>query len=347
MSAWKRTLTHATGHALADHILSGLIGIWESVFPGRVRAYYLLGSYRDGSATPSSDLDVGILFKDSFLTTDETDHAQRLCEHCEALHPAIAVDLWYLSEARAQDADRVAIALQLKFASTLLVGDDTRDQLVAQPDERYVRDAMHIPYFGSRFGRPDVEVLRYPLKYPDPAGEFYGYDGWTVPAVNGAEQPSAKMLVTIVSRIATALIALRSGHYVGSKAESVALYGAEIGDEWSGLVEEVYARCKVAWRYLIPHGTDERQQLRNLCVWTLAFENYFFGIYQSYLLDELRNGQPEDQMRAVERLGQIMYPGQEVLDALKALEATADSALRQAVGVTLDAIQQHTETTSE
>ena len=65
------------------------------------------------------------------------------------------------------------------MSSCLIYGEDIRDQITAIPDARYVRDAMHIPYFGSRYGRPHLDVLTFPLDYPDPKGRFYGYDGWS------------------------------------------------------------------------------------------------------------------------------------------------------------------------
>lgn len=41
---------HATaiGNATIDAIIDGLIGIYEAVFPERIRGYYLTGSYAAG-----------------------------------------------------------------------------------------------------------------------------------------------------------------------------------------------------------------------------------------------------------------------------------------------------------
>jgi hypothetical protein len=36
--------------------------IYESVFPGRIRGYYLLGSYSDATSVSISDIDMAILF---------------------------------------------------------------------------------------------------------------------------------------------------------------------------------------------------------------------------------------------------------------------------------------------
>jgi predicted nucleotidyltransferase len=194
-------LHFSSGSEEADRILSVVIGIWESVFPNRIRAYYLFGSYAAGTADSTSDLDLAVLFKQEFQSSQETDQAQRLCEYLEALQPAPFVDMFYVSEGSVQQSDRVSVALLLKRSSVLLYGEDTRQYITAEPDERYIRDAMHIPYFNSKFGRPDLDVLTFPLDYPDPQGELLGYDRW----LHGAER-STLMLVVMVGRTAIGTI---------------------------------------------------------------------------------------------------------------------------------------------
>jgi predicted nucleotidyltransferase len=189
------TLLSSTGDARADIILRGAVSLWERVFPQRIRGYYLSGSYANATATPTSDLDLTILFKDSNHDQAESDLAQELCEAIEALHPAIFLDMGYLSEQSLQQADRVSAALQLKLSSRPIYGEDIRAQITATPDARYVRDSMHIPYCGSRYGRPQLDVLVFPLDYPDPKGHFYGYDGWSLPSAGDTEQAGTKMLV--------------------------------------------------------------------------------------------------------------------------------------------------------
>jgi hypothetical protein len=332
------TLLFSTGKDLADEILGGVIGLWESVFPGRVRGYYLFGSYSARTADSSSDLDLAILFKDRFQGDAETDQAQRLCECLEAMNPAITVDMFYTSEGSVQQADRVSVALRLKRSSVLLYGEDTRDRITAEPNEQYVRDAMHIPYYGSRFGRPDLDVLTFPLDYPDPGGEFFGYDGWPL---DNRHRRGMKMLVVIVSRIATALVALHAGQYAGNKQESAQLYRTFVNDEWAELVEQVYEYCKIRWGYRVPRDAGDRAQLRALCQRALAFENYFFSLYRTYLLQELSTAVRDDQLRAVERLGEIVYPSSDIVPALQELahRKSGDAELKQAAEAALSKIQ--------
>src|SRR5688572_16634796 len=92
------SLLTSTGDDRADTILRGAVSLWEQLFPLRIRGYYLSGSYANATATPTSDLDLTILFKDSYHDQAESDLAQELCEAIEALHPAIFLDMGYLSE---------------------------------------------------------------------------------------------------------------------------------------------------------------------------------------------------------------------------------------------------------
>jgi hypothetical protein len=66
----------------------------------------------------------------------------------------------------------------------------------------------------------------------------------------------------------------------------------------------------------------------------LAFENHFFTLYRSYLLEELHNEQRENQLRAVARLEQIIYPGEDIDIALAQLMERADAEVRNALGKT-------------
>ncbi|MEO7909329.1 MAG: nucleotidyltransferase domain-containing protein [Roseiflexaceae bacterium] len=54
-----------------DAILLGIVHAFEHALPNRVRAYYLLGSYVEGTAVPLSDIDCFVIFADQFATPQE------------------------------------------------------------------------------------------------------------------------------------------------------------------------------------------------------------------------------------------------------------------------------------
>ncbi len=65
-------LSSKTADPQIDAMLRGMIGIHEMVFPMRVRAYYLVGSYHTGHTVPASDLDIVVVFRGSFLPGEES-----------------------------------------------------------------------------------------------------------------------------------------------------------------------------------------------------------------------------------------------------------------------------------
>ncbi len=60
------TLLNATGDPHVDGLLRGVIDRFETAFSARIRCHYLKGSYTDGSAVSTSDLDLAVVFKDKF-----------------------------------------------------------------------------------------------------------------------------------------------------------------------------------------------------------------------------------------------------------------------------------------
>jgi hypothetical protein len=61
--------------------------IYESIFPGRIRGYYLLGSYTDATSVSISDIDMAILFKGSFVDNREA----QVNRCCSPLFPSASV----------------------------------------------------------------------------------------------------------------------------------------------------------------------------------------------------------------------------------------------------------------
>ena len=134
----------------------------------------------------------------------------------------------------------------------------------------------------------------YPLDYPDPSGEFFGYP--QEPAADGtfgAAIGPLKWLVTGVGRAAQSILALQEGQFVATRAACLEAYRELINDQWTEFIEDIHALCRARWRFGIPKPDDERRKLRDLCRRTLAFENHFLDLYRSYLLQELRRSGEE------------------------------------------------------
>lgn len=137
-----------------------------------------------------------------------------------------------------------------------------------------------------------------------------------VPGPDGVDRPSTKLLVASVGWTATAIVALRSGLYVPDKAACVELYRKHVADRWTGFVAQVHELCRNRWHYRIPSEDADRQTLRALCNRALDFQNHFLTLYRQYQLGELASGDASRRQLAAQRLEQIVFPDQEVTNAL-------------------------------
>lgn len=332
------SLENGTGNQLIDNILRGIVGIFEVLFPAQVRGFYLIGSYANRSALPTSDLDLIIVFKTGYMDKGLKTTLWRVCQQSTLICP-IRLDLkaydeaelFHLDAAPGDDLFMTALmhssAVITKIASLLIYGEDIRDKISLPSIEQFTLDLM---YFTSRLffsirGEPDF--LTFPLDYPDPEDEFYGY----------TFNDRTEELVYRVGLAATSIIALKARKFVGHKIDCPKVYKACINDEWTSFLEKVIDWCRGKWEYSIPENPQERKQLKEICKQALAFENHFLAIFRDYLLTNLWN--PCNKLYAVKRLGEIVHPNRKVLETLQALENREDGRLLAAVKETIRRIQ--------
>ncbi len=132
-------LKRRTASRLVDAAIRRVVGLFESRFAGRVRGYYLTGSQTDGSAVPTSDVDIGVLFQLDWLDPAERAAAESLSSQLngeslrgEAGHE-IALDVQTDAEATINPVFAVSVTRD----TWTVFGDAPR---VEQPDfEEYVR----------------------------------------------------------------------------------------------------------------------------------------------------------------------------------------------------------------
>jgi predicted nucleotidyltransferase len=251
-----------------DRVLGAIVGLFDESFPDRIRAYYLVGSQADGSAVESSDLDVRVVFKGSFCGEVELQRFLRIREYLRKISP-IEIDCPPLDEQRLQsDENWLHEALSIKHASQFLYGEDIRGQLPDPTIEAYLENvAQALRLFLGRLHRQNP--ITFPVRYPDPQGEFYGFDA----PGSGQESPSLKMLVHVAGFLATWRIGRESGQMVVRKSDWLPKYQTFIRDSWTPLLTELWKRCKVTWSYHLPDDPMDRVWLKQACDQFLLFEN--------------------------------------------------------------------------
>jgi hypothetical protein len=308
------TLLYSTGAEQIDVTLRQIIAAGEAAFPGRIGIFLLIGSYHDGNPIATSDLDLVAVFRDDFAPGEEA-RAHKFAEAL-ALGSAVPVDLDVIAADTLLAGHAPLEAVRLRFGCVPVSGTDLRDRLPLPPlsvYRRLVTPAPYVNFVGIIRGRT---AITYPLDYPDPAGAFYGYDALRLSNRYSPDGRGLKDLVAGVTWAATALLALRAGRYVVGKAEAMRQYQAAIGDEWSDIIAEIYALCRLRWAYLVPTDPAERWRLRHLCQRVLAFENHYFAVYRDYLLAELRGADPAGRLFAARRCGEVLYPDEAIAAAL-------------------------------
>jgi hypothetical protein len=291
------TLLASTRNQQIDDILRGAIGILETTFPNRIKAYYLHGSFFDDTAIPTSDIDL-FLVTHGKLSTEERTKMQHIM-HFSALFSPFMVEMLALDDTSLLQNGHYRI----KSASKLLRGTDIRSNMPEQTLEQYLRTYASFPFIYSATMLRTMESIVLPLSYPQPEGEFYGYDQQLLPPKN-EQRHNIKKLVTGVCWTATVLIAWQAGQTVSGKRASVELYREYVHDEWTDLVTEMYEMGNRQWHYLVPFEQDKRRHLHNLCTRVVAFENHYLHHYQTYLQAEVQQG-GERMLAAMPRLKAI------------------------------------------
>ena len=303
-------LANSTHNTLVNTLLLNIIETFEVNFPQRIRAYYVEGSYADASSVTTSDLDVLLIFKERFVS-DEAQKAEELARLCES-ESMIELDIEYVDEQSLANG----VSPTLKLGSSFIYGEDIRDALPLIPLEEWTRDRMHSSLWRTVYLCNRPPLIHYPLTYPDPQGEFYGYDARMLRLPSGQEVHCTRDLIRLVGWSATAMIAFKVGRYVARKSECHKMYQACFDDEWGQLLQDIYELCRGKWNYLIPNDLKERKRLRVICERTLSFENHFLQVYKEFVLAQLRSADTKCVLKALSVLQRIVYQDEEILAAI-------------------------------
>ncbi len=323
-------LLHAVGKPYVDELLAYVVQEYEAAFPDRVRSYFLLGSYADGCPVIGSDIDAYILFKETFLSPKEAIQAQQLASAC-VKRSTLRLDGNVIDEQMLLNYHSL-MRVVLKRSSILLFGEDTRANMTLPSRAAYTRDITDgVIEFLLRLHRSDS--VTYPITYPDPNGTFFGYDNMTKLSYNVAAlyyppdkandtYYATRELVECACRMASALLAFKTGSFVSTKRGSIETYNSEIHDEWSPFLTAMFEKGKMQWMYGLPKREEERAELRELCEQMLAFENSYLQHYRTYLLSLLSSEDQQNVQFALQRLETVHYDDDEMNTAVNILDSS-------------------------
>jgi predicted nucleotidyltransferase len=324
------TLINKTNNNSIDAALCQIIALLNTRFPDRIHSYYIEGSYADNSGIATSDIDLLIVFKENFENEQEKTEAEALALRSVTPY-SVELDVMVLNERGLSGG----VSPNFKMGSILLYGQDIRSQFQLISLNEWTRDRMHSSLWRTAHLFKRGSLITYPLNYPDPAAEFYGYDARKLRLSNGQEVNCTRDLIRLVGWSATAIIAFKAGRYVARKSDCHKIYQECFQDEWGQLLQAIYEQCRGRWNYLIPEDGEEREMLHSLCQHTLAFENYFLNIYKEFLLSEFQYADEQALLQALWVLGEIVFQDRAVKDAIRVLTDDHRPTLKEAAHLTL------------
>jgi predicted nucleotidyltransferase len=304
-------LTLETGDPRVDNILTALVDAFEEGFPGRVRNYAVLGSYARGTPRATSDLDVIVLFRGA-VTSEERARAEELAARLKA-SAQIDLDLDVESEESLNPITAVCLTAGRDVLGRPLPG-------TIPPIDEYAWDAIVMTFDLVENLRPTMSRITHPLTLPNPALDFFGYEAKPLRDTDGRWAPSTKALSMVTGWAATAILAVSGGVYTPTKAEAIASYRTQIGDEWADLLDEIDDKCRRQWQYSIPSDTTDRANLKHIAGRTLAFENHALDVFRPHVLGKLTSSDEKKQGRAIDVLSKVCYTDDETRAALSSLK---------------------------
>ena len=109
---------------------------------------------------------------------------------------------------------------------------------------------------------------------PDPGDTYFGYTRKRTWYPAGTDN-GTREIVELVAGLSAPLAVALTGMHVTSKRHAIESYVSVAGEPWASLVSRLYRRCVVDWGNRIPESNEEQNQLRDMCLSVLAFENYY------------------------------------------------------------------------
>lgn len=266
-------LIFRTGNQLVDAALNRIVNRLEQDFASRIVGYYLRGSFADGTANDLSDVDLVVVTKE-LAQTFAISNAIRFAAPSWPVIETVA-----LSESQLNDPQIADLLVTLKAGSQLLYGDDVRERIIPQWPN-YTRAVVRQCRKGIGMLR-DADSVPDPLTYPDPEGEFFGYETTIIDGKRTVRKArwypvgtmeGTKELTSVVERCAGGLVAVKTRQMIARRADVIPIYSASVADEWTDYIRAIHVACRETWRYRVPSDQPDRTYLHDLCRRMLDFE---------------------------------------------------------------------------
>lgn len=257
-------LQQSTADPRVDRVVRGVMRSLTSLLPDQVLSCYLLGSHAESTSHAASDVDLAVILSEQV----RKDLLGRVVDMCTTTSP-IHLDIMAVTPREFIELYPGLLPV-LKVTGRRVWGADLAAMLPWPDPKRYTDHSIELATACMAAIRNASSVVR-PLDYPDPAGEFFGYDS-RIAGIALAPQQRLRGLTALVARTAIAYVGVATGRFCTSREEYLRLYREASTGRFADLIEQITSRCRGEWHYDVPGSSSDRADLRDMCREVLDFE---------------------------------------------------------------------------
>ena len=261
--------------------LTGIFNSFTNTYPEQIVSYYLTGSRAAGHESTTSDYDLTFVVKDKkdperHITFEEFQNMQLTIADIRKTSK-YPLDVTIIGEQNIKYGDVMACTKQ----RVLLYGIDVLKTVKTLKGVKLQLIFSKVVLHNMKVLR-GMDVLNYPLLYPNEQDEYYGYTKSGIWNADGSYREGLDVLVCLITVIASLRLSIFSDVQSTGKHYTATHYRRLLpNDIWTDLIEDVYNVCKVTYQSELPTDKVNMEKVKLLCKRTLEMENQFLQMLTS------------------------------------------------------------------
>ncbi len=322
-------LKYSTNNKDINRIITNVVSVFQKIFTEFNHSYYLVGSSIENTRTRQSDVDIVITFKTKVGKEEENLVRKVLSSINQTESLRIDIRILYI------DNHLLSIPPNIK-AGKLLYGQDMLKDIPVQSIENTRRGSIRQTFFLQKILRRNNPLLSFPLSYPTPHGEFFGYEKMGILKKDSSFSSGFRTLISMASMMSTSMITMKIQKAPLNKRESFTLHKEFINNQWSNLLIDLYDICVIKHHYEIPENYTDRKKISFYCKNILVIENNFLDESRKYLLLDLKSSSTNIVRNALKCLSYIFFQDNEIINEVKSLSNTGHGKIKNTAKILME-----------